>query len=422
MIIHVHTVVLGVGDVVPLYVLGHGAETVRDLLPDDVCWVLQADQRGTGHAVSVALEAVATDVEEVMVLYGDMPLLTSHSLQALRDTHRQRGAHLTVLSAVLESPTGYGRIVRDAQGRPQQVIEEKWLTTDQRQIREVNSGVYVIAAPWLRATISTLPTHGDNELYLTDLVAFAAQDDGLTVLEAVTPEEVLGVNDRVALAQAEAVMRQRVNERAMHAGVTLVDPATAYIAADASIGMDTIIEPNVWIGAGVSIGEHCLIGANSRIVGSAIGNHCVVHASVIEFSELEDHVHMGPFCHLRPGARLGQDVHLGNFAEVKNSVLGAGTHMGHFSYVGDATIGEKVNIGAGTVTVNYDGRQKHHTTVGDGASIGAGTMLRAPITVGAGATTGTGSVVLSDVQPESTVVGVPARPIARHGRGAEEVV
>ena len=419
MIIHVHATVLALGDVEPLYVIGHAYETVRALLPNDAHTVLQAEQRGTGHAVAEALPEVPIDTEEIVVLYGDMPLITAETLQSLRHYHREQGAELTMLSAILTSPQGYGRVVRDTAGLPQEIVEEKWLTAEQRTIREVNTGIYVISAAWLRASIASLPVHADNELYLTDLVSVAAQQRGLAMLPTESSDEVLGVNDRLALAQAEGIMRRRVNERAMLGGVTLVDPATAYIAADATIGMDTIIEPNVWIGPGVTIGEHCLIGSNSRIIGSAVGDHCMVQASVIEFSELDEYVHIGPFSHLRPGAKLGPNVHLGNFAEVKNSVLGAGTHMGHFSYIGDATFGEQVNIGAGTVTVNYDGARKHRTTVGDQVAIGAGTMLRAPIVVGDRACTGTGSVVLSDVPPDTTVVGVPARPIARTPRRSE---
>ena len=410
MIAHVHATVLDLEGVTPLVVLGHGHEIVQALLPHHTQVVLQEQQLGTGHAVATAIAAAPAECLEVLVLYGDMPLVLPETLSALQAAHRQRAAVLTVLSASVERPVGYGRIVRDPQGRPQAIVEEKELQAEQRSIREINTGIYVIDAEWLCESLKALPTHGDGEYYLTDLVAMAAAIDRLHVEQGASPEEALGINDRAGLAQAEEVLRRRTNQRLMREGVTLIDPEHTYIASDVRIGRDTIIEPNVWIGSGVTIGEGCRIEGNSRIVASSIGKVCTVRASVIEYAELGDGADIGPFSHLRAGASIGRGAHIGNFAEVKNSTIGERTRIGHVSYIGDSTVGDRVNVGAGAVTVNYDGRHKYRTVIGDGAFIGSGTMLRAPVTLGEDSVTGTGSVVTRDVPPSTTVVGNPARP------------
>jgi bifunctional UDP-N-acetylglucosamine pyrophosphorylase/glucosamine-1-phosphate N-acetyltransferase len=347
------------------------------------------------------------------VLYGDMPLVTAGTLAELRAKHRERRSVVTLLSATLADPSGYGRIIRNDRGEPRAIVEEKWLTDDQRSIDEVNTGIYVIDAGWLRGVLPALPRHGDDELYLTDIAERAAAEDGLLVVPDAAHDEVAGINDRVGLAHAEKVMRRRINEAIMRQGVSLIDPETTYIAADAAIGSDTIVEPNVIIDTGVTIGQRCHIGAQTRILASALGDDCRVLSSQIEFSEIGDRVQIGPFSHLRAGSILAADVHIGNFAELKNSSLGEGTKMGHFSYLGDATVGTRVNVGAGTITANYDGTAKHRTVVGNHVFLGVGTMLRAPVTIADRAYTGAGSVVLRDVPESTTVVGVPARAIER---------
>ena len=421
MIAHVHAAVIALGDVEPLYVLGHLHEAVRALLPADALVVLQEEQRGTGHALQTAIAAVGPEHDQLLVLYGDMPLLTAGTLALLREDHRRRGATLTVLSAELQTPFGYGRIVRDDAGTPLAVVEEKELSPAQRSITEVNTGVYAVAVPWLRQALAALPEHPDGEYYLTDLVEMAAGSGALSVLAGGDPDELMGINDRRQLAQAERLMRARTNGALLDAGVTLVDPAHAYIAADATIGMDTVIEPDVIIGEGVTIGEGCHIGSGSRIVASALGDRCQVLASVIEYAQVDADVRIGPFSHLRPGAALAAGVRVGNFAEIKNSSLGPGTHMGHFGYVGDADVGADVNVGAGTVVANYDGVRKHHSTIGDRVFLGSGTILCAPVTLGEDSATGAGAVVTRDVPPGVTVVGIPARPFRRGEAAADSL-
>jgi bifunctional UDP-N-acetylglucosamine pyrophosphorylase/glucosamine-1-phosphate N-acetyltransferase len=418
LILHIHAAVVELDDCTPLYVLGHQHEVVQAMLPSGAHTVRQEEQRGTGHAVQTAMAGIPESCEEVLILYGDMPLLTTQTFALLRDHHRQANSKLTLLSAEVGAPHGYGRIIRDRDGKPTRIIEQKWLTASQIEIREINTGVYVADAVWLRQALGALPKHPDGEIYLTDLAEAAAKVSGLAVLNEGKADEVLGINDRIALAAAERVMRRRIGERLMLGGVTLIDPETAYIAADAAIGMDTVIEPNVWIDPGVTIGERCRIGSASRIVASAIGNDCKIDSSVIEYAELESHVAVGPFAHLRPGAVLAEGVHVGNFAEIKNSTVGLGSKVPHFSYLGDATVGTGVNVGAGSITANYDGTVKHRTAIGDGAFVGVGTLLRAPVSLGPGSSTGAGSVVLADVPAGATVAGVPARPITRRAQTA----
>ena len=412
MIEHVRRTIAMVPDLKALYVLGHGQEIVRDLLPADARIALQAEQRGTGHAVGIALAALDPSCPEVLILYGDMPLITADTLIRLRERHRECGACVTIQSAVVERPQGYGRIIRDETGAPLAIVEEKWLSEGQRAIDEINTGLYVIDARWLRDALPALPRHGDDELYLTDVAEMAAALGRLSVARTEVAEEFAGINDRVGLASAEAIMRRRVNAELMSSGVTLIDPDTAYIAADASIGMDTVVEPNVIVDIGVTIGQRCLIGAQSRIVASKIGSDCSIISSQIEYSELGDHVEVGPYSHLRAGSILADRVHLGNFAETKNTSLGEGTKMGHFSYLGDTTTGQDVNVGAGTITANFDGTMKHRTAIGDRVFLGVGTMLRSPVTIGRDSYTGAGSVVLHDVPDNVTVAGTPARVLS----------
>jgi bifunctional UDP-N-acetylglucosamine pyrophosphorylase/glucosamine-1-phosphate N-acetyltransferase len=402
-------------DTPPVVVIGHGAEEVRQVVGDQARFVVQEQQLGTGHAVQVTESLLRGESDLVLVSYGDMPLLTATTFQRMVQAQKAHSGPLTILTVMADDPRGFGRVVRGPSGQVQGIVEEAQAAPDQLAIHELNAGVYCFSSSWLWDSLRRIPLSPKGEYYLPDLVAIAVQD-GLFV-NAITiedPHELLGINTRVHLAEAEAAMRARINRAWMLAGVTIVDPLSTYIEAGVTIGQDTVIHPNTHLQGNTQIGEFCSIGPNSILKGTRVGNHCEVLASVLEFAQLDDYVGMGPFGRLRKGAHLADHVHLGNFGEVKNSYLGPGTKMGHFSYIGDAQIGENVNIGCGTITCNFgiDGK-KNKTVVGDNVFIGSDTMLVAPVEVGEGAITGTGSVVTHDVPPKTLVVGVPARPLRK---------
>lgn len=398
----------------PVLVIGHGAEAVRAALGERAQYVIQAEQLGTGHAVQQAAPALDGRCDHVLVTYGDMPLLRPETLRALVETQSRNTGPVTMLTVVSEGLRDFGRVARSPEGRVHAIVEEAQATPEQKRITELNVGAYCFKADWLWGALPRLPLSPKGEYYLTDLVHLAVADGGH--VEAVTLEdetEVIGINTRAQLAEAEAALRRRVNEHWLAEGVTLMDPATAYIEPSVRLGRDTVILPNTHLQGRTVVGEDCVLGPNTLIRDTTIGDRCEVECSVLEGATLADEVQMGPFAHLRPGARLERGVKMGNFGEVKNATLGPGTHMGHFSYVGDATIGARVNIGAGAITCNYDGVKKHPTVVGDNTFIGSDTMLVAPVTVGANARTGAGAVVTKDVPPDSLAVGMPARVIRK---------
>jgi len=400
-----------IGSLRPIVVVGHGAEDVKQAIGESVSYALQSPQLGTGHAVLCAREQLDPASDLVVVLYGDTPLITAETLKRLIAAHVQSVAAVSLITFKPHDPALYGRIIRDDQQRIIDIVEYKEATPEQRAIGEVNSGFFCYQTDWLLAHLDRLtPRPGHGELYLTDLVNIAAQAGAIVANAECDESEVLGINDRVQLAQAEKLMRERINLRHMLNGVTLIDPATTYIEASVSIGADTIVYPNTHLYGKTTIGRECAIGPNTIIQDSTIGNECEIVASMVEGAVLEDHVDMGPFSHMRKGAYLSEGVHIGNFAEVKDSRLGPGTKQGHFSYLGNATIGADVNIGAGTITCNYDGAKKHKTEIGEGTFIGSDTMLVAPVKIGAHAKTGAGSVVTHDVADGELVYGVPAKP------------
>ncbi|MBE9508452.1 MAG: bifunctional UDP-N-acetylglucosamine diphosphorylase/glucosamine-1-phosphate N-acetyltransferase GlmU, partial [Chloroflexi bacterium] len=361
----------------PVLVVGRGAEPVRECVGNGVIFVEQAEQRGTGHAVLQARELLQGQSELVVVTYADMPLLTVETLRRLVEQQRENPGPMTILALMGDNPRGFGRVIRDEGGAVIQVVEEAVATPEQLTVREYNAGVYCFDAAWLWAHADRIPLSSPRqEYYLTDMVEIAASD-GLRVgaVVAKDAEETLGINTRVHLAEAEGALRRRINERWMLAGVTVVDPATTYIEPGVTLGQDTTVWPNTHLRGRTMIGEHCHIGPNTIIEDCQIGNHCRVLASVLEQAVMEDDTDIGPFSHLRKGARMCQGAHMGNFGEMKNSILGPGAKMGHFSYLGDTEVGAEANIGAGTVTCNYDGVRKHRTVIEEGAFIGSDTML-----------------------------------------------
>ncbi len=315
-----------------------------------------------------------------------------------------------MLTVTRDDPQGFGRIVRDESGEIAAIVEEPDCTPEQLAIRELNPGVYCFDAAWLWDNLSKLAVSSKGEYYLTDMVGLGVQQGKRIVSLDAPPDDLNGVNTRVHLAEATAALRQRILERHMMNGVTIVDPGSTLIDDAVSIGQDTVILPGTILQGATTIGLDASIGPNSQIVDSEIGDNCRVTYSVIEQAIMERGSEIGPFGHLRKGAHLGEGAHMGNFGEVKNSYLSPGVKMGHFSYLGDTTVEADVNIGAGTITCNYDGRQKHPTHIGAGAFIGSGTMLVAPLDIGEGAETGAGSVVTRDVAPRQLVYGVPAKP------------
>lgn len=406
-------------------VVGYQGELMRQVLGEGVLTPIQAEALGTAHAVQQAESVIAGYGDTTLVLYGDTPLICPETLRRMVDHHTATRATLTILSFRPETPTGYGRIIREeGAGCVLRIIEEKELTPEQLLIGEANSGILCFRDRWLWPNLAQLPRHPDGEYYLTDLVAVAVrQGERVEALLAGDPLEVTGVDDRVRLARAEGVMRRRINERWMLAGVTLVDPAATYIDSTVVLENGSVIWPGTFLQGQTRIGQGCIIGPGTIIRNSTIGPRCRVELSVVEGATMEEGSNAGPFSHLRKGAHLGAEVHVGNFGEIKNSVLGPGAKMGHFSYLGDATVGARANIGAGTITCNYDGERKNPTVIGEEAFIGSDTLLVAPVTVGEGAKTGAGAVVTHDVPAGSVAYGVPARvrPPEPDSAPAEEV-
>jgi bifunctional UDP-N-acetylglucosamine pyrophosphorylase/glucosamine-1-phosphate N-acetyltransferase len=402
----------------PVLVVGYGGEQVQAVLGGRARYVTQIPQLGTGHAVLQAREMLMGQADVVLVTYADMPLLTEQTLRQMVESHSRAGSVMTILTVVNEDPHGFGRVVRDAAGRVQAVVEEAVCTPEQLAIRELNAGVYCFEAVWLWENLPRLPLSATGEYYLTDTVGLAlAQGRPVNAVLCADVNELLGINTRVHLAEAEQVMRARINRGWMEAGVTMLDPATTYIDATVTIGLDTTILPNTFLRGKTTIGSGCRIGPGSVIEDSQVGDNCTVTMSVLEGAVMEKESDIGPFGHLRKGARLCRGAHMGNFGEMKNSTLGPGAKMGHFSYLGDATVGANVNVGAGTITCNFDGERKHPTVIEDDAFIGSDSMLVAPVRIGRGAKTGAGAVVTHDVPAGAVVYGVPARVKQQTGEG-----
>ncbi|MGE5509596.1 MAG: bifunctional UDP-N-acetylglucosamine diphosphorylase/glucosamine-1-phosphate N-acetyltransferase GlmU [Chitinophagales bacterium] len=384
----------------PLVVVGFGADEVKREIGPSVEYVLQAEQRGTGHAVMQARPLLERLQGDLLVVYGDTPLLRTETLAQLARFHQEEGAQATVLTAILPDPTGYGRIIRKAEtGEVLRIVEEKDATPVEKAFREINTGIYCFDLPMLLAVLDRLqPNNAQGEYYLTDAIALIREAGGkVAALAAAEPVEVQGVNSREQLAGVEAELRAAKNRELMAAGVTLMDPRSTFIDLDVQVGRDTIIYPFTWLEGATRVGEECVLGPSTRIIDSVLGDGVTVEQSVLREAEVASGVSIGPFAYLRPGARIAEGAKVGDFVEIKNSRVGAGTKVPHHSYIGDAELGAGVNIGAGTITCNYDGERKHKTVVGDGCFIGANTNLVAPVTVADGAYVASGSTITSDV-------------------------
>lgn len=401
-------------------IVGHQAEAVERAVSGELgegvaISVRQREQRGTGDAVMAAREHLEGANSTLLTLYGDLPLVRAETLGALvhqHRTHRGHGAACTMLTVRLEDPTGYGRIVRDEDGRFQKIVEQKDATPDERQIKEINAGIYCFETRTLFDALARVqPANAQGEYYLTDVPGILRADGGdVGIYQHTDAREVSGINTRVELAEFENLLRRRTLRRLMlDSGVTFIDPAHTYVSGSAQIGRDCVIHPNVQIEGNTIIGDECEIRSGTRITDSRIGNGVQVKDNcVIVESEVGDNCVVGPFAHLRQNSQMEEQSAVGNFVEMKKSRLGRGSKSMHLTYLGDATVGEKTNIGAGTITCNYDGQQKHPTIIEDEVKIGSDTMLVAPVRVGRGAMTAAGSVVTKDVPPDTLVAGVPA--------------
>jgi len=409
---HVLDALADAGIARPVVVTGHGADAVEASVAARAAIARQEPQRGTADAVRVGLGAVPEEARTVLVTMGDAPLQPSELFRAILDEREAGDPAIVLVSAHVPDATGYGRVVRGTDGGVASIVEEADADAITRAVSEINVGTYAFDTAWLRAALDRVTASASGEEYLTDLVALAVADGRpVRIIESEDAADTVGINDRSALAMAEERMRRRIVETHMRNGVTIVDPATTRIDASVEIGQDARIEPWTILQGATVIAQDALIGPNAHVRESRIGPRSHVWLSVVEESAVAEDVEIGPFAHLRAGSEVGARCRIGNFAEIKMSRLGAGTQQHHFSYLGDAEIGENVNVGAGSVTANFDGNAKHRTVIGDRASIGVDTMMVAPVTIGAGATTGAGSVVTRDVAPGKKVVGVPARPI-----------
>ena len=388
-----------------ILILGHKKEEVLKVVGENCDYVLQTEQLGTGHAVIQAKEKLEGYDGDVMILCGDTPLLRESTLKSLYEYHKESGAVTTILTSIYENPFGYGRIVKE-DGLVKAIVEEKEASEEIKKIKEINAGVYCFNSKELFKALDKIDNNNEKgEYYLTDVIGIQVSENKKVqsfILE--DKMEILGVNSKVELAQTGKVLRDRKNRELMEEGVILIDPETTYVEESVKVGRDTVLYPGVVLQGKTVIGENCEIIGNSRIIDSVLGNNIRVESSVIEESILEDGVTMGPFAHIRPKSLLKEKVHIGNFVEVKKSTLEKGVKAGHLTYLGDAQVGENTNIGAGTITCNYDGVNKFKTVIGKDAFIGSDSMLVAPVNIGEKALIGAGSVITKDVPSNSLAV------------------
>ena len=407
MLRHVMTAAEQAGAKRMLVVVGFGGDKVQAEIGAAAEFVLQAEQLGTGHAMMQVQPVLAGFSGTILLLCGDTPLLTGQALLDLVAAHQQSGAAATVLTAKPADATGYGRILRDESGQVLGIVEQKDATAEQKQIGEINTGIYCFeAAPLFAALAGLTCNNAQGEYYLTDVLAILAQaGQQVGAVEVADFQETLGINSRLQLAEAEKILRQRKLVELMDSGVTVMDPASTFVDASVSVGEDTVLYPFTWLEGETTIGRDCRIGPNSRISDSQLGDAVTLHFSYAHECKIAGGVSVGPYVHLRPDTELSAGVKVGNFVEIKNSRVGVGSKLPHLSYIGDTDIGSGVNIGSGTITVNYDGKKKHRTHIGDDAFIGCNTNLVAPVSVGAGAYIAAGSTITKDVPDGALGVG-----------------
>ncbi|RAK16564.1 bifunctional UDP-N-acetylglucosamine pyrophosphorylase/glucosamine-1-phosphate N-acetyltransferase [Anoxybacillus vitaminiphilus] len=380
-------------------IVGFGAEQVKAQIGGKSEFALQEEQLGTAHAVMQATSHLGDKEGVTLIICGDTPLITADTMKALLEHHSKTNAKATILTAIAEDPTGYGRIIRNNEGHVEKIVEHKDATEEERKVKEINTGTYCFDNKSLFQALTKVSNdNAQGEYYLPDVIEILKkQGEIISAYQADVFEETLGVNDRVALSQAEKIMRARINRTHMMNGVTIIDPEHTYISADVEIGRDTVIYPGTIIEGKTVIGENCVIGPNSEIKNCVIGDRTTIRHSVAHDSEIGNDVTIGPFAHIRPLSKISDDVRIGNFVEVKKSTFGKGSKASHLSYIGDAEVGADVNIGCGSITVNYDGKHKHLTKIEDGAFIGCNTNLIAPVTIGKGAYVAAGSTITEDV-------------------------
>lgn len=380
-------------------IVGFGAEKVQEYLGDRVSYAVQEEQLGTGHAVLQAKDLLEDLEGTTLVVCGDTPLLTAHTFETLMHVHETQQAKATILTAIAQDPTGYGRVIRDEYGNVLRNVEQKDATPEEAAIQEINTGTYCFDNKALFQALQQVTNHNaQGEYYLPDVIGIlVSQGEKVAAYPMEDMNEALGVNDRVALSKAEAYMRQRINEHHMKQGVTFIDPLHTYVEASVEIGEDTVIEPGVVLKGKTIIGKGCVIGAHSVIRDSIIEDEVVVTSSNIEEAIMRKASNSGPFAHLRPKAELKERVHIGNFVEVKNAVIGQETKIGHLTYVGDADLGKHINVGCGTIFVNYDGKNKHRSIVGDHVFIGCNSNIVSPVTIQSDAYIAAGSTITKDV-------------------------
>ena len=397
-------------------VVGHKAETVKEVLGDVCEFALQAEQKGTGHAVMQAIDVIKNSKGEVVILNGDTPLITAETINKAIEYHKNNGNQATVITAILDDATGYGRIVRDNDGSVLKIVEQKDASEEEKKINEVNSGMYVFdAQPLVYALDKITPNNAQGEYYLTDtleiLLSAGKKIGGYAISDN---DEIRGINDRVQLNEAEKIMQKRINEYHMRNGVTMRNPESVYIEDGVEIGNDTEICQNVTIKSGTKIGSDCVIGSGSMLDRAVIHDGVDVLSSVILESEVDEGTHVGPFAYIRPNCHVGKEVKVGDFVELKNSNIDDGTKISHLTYIGDSDVGKRVNFGCGTVTCNYDGKKKYRTTIGDDCFVGCNTNFVSPINVGDGVYIAAGSTITEDI-PENSLSIARARQVNKEG-------